>query len=83
MPEHSVADARNHLSRLIDRANAGETVVITRNGTPVVALTPLRPVPAAEDPADLAFLARHRVGRAPRRRDAGRLVGRMRDDEDR
>lgn len=40
MSEYSVADARNNLSRLIDRALSGETVVITRHGHPTVRLTP-------------------------------------------
>lgn len=34
----SVADAKMHLSELIDRASAGETVVITRRGKPVLEL---------------------------------------------
>jgi antitoxin (DNA-binding transcriptional repressor) of toxin-antitoxin stability system len=38
MAEYSVADAKNHLPKLIDRALAGEEVVITRRGKPVVAL---------------------------------------------
>jgi prevent-host-death family protein len=37
----SVYDARAGLSRLIDRALAGEEVVITRNGRPVVKLSPV------------------------------------------
>lgn len=39
MSEHSIAEARAHLSALIDRALAGETVVITRRGKPVATLT--------------------------------------------
>jgi prevent-host-death family protein len=38
MPTYSVADAKNHLPKLIDRALAGEEVVITRRGRPVVEL---------------------------------------------
>jgi prevent-host-death family protein len=37
----SVYDARAGLSRLIDRALAGEEVVITRKGKPVVKLSPV------------------------------------------
>lgn len=36
MPRYSVAEAKNTLPRLIDRALAGEEVVITRHGKPVV-----------------------------------------------
>jgi prevent-host-death family protein len=41
MSEHSVGEAKAHLSSLIDRAMAGETVVITRHGRPVVTLRPV------------------------------------------
>jgi prevent-host-death family protein len=42
-------DAKTHLSRLVERAEAGEDVVIQRNGTPVVRL-----VPIVEEPRSLA-----------------------------
>lgn len=40
MATYSVADAKNTLPKLIDRALAGEEVVITRRGKPVVELRP-------------------------------------------
>jgi prevent-host-death family protein len=40
----SVYAAKTHLSRLIDRANAGEEVVITRHGRPVARLVPAQAV---------------------------------------
>ncbi len=43
MPTFSVCEARTHLARLIARAEAGEDVVITRDGKPVVRLEPTRP----------------------------------------
>jgi prevent-host-death family protein len=47
MAEYSVADAKNHLPKLIDRALEGEEVIITRRGKPVVELRPAiaRPSP--------------------------------------
>ncbi len=33
-------EAKTHLSRLVDAALNGEEVVVARNGTPVVVLTP-------------------------------------------
>jgi prevent-host-death family protein len=47
MTEYSVADAKNHLPKLIDRALQGEEVIITRHGKPVVELKPAvaRPAP--------------------------------------
>src|SRR5271167_2463786 len=60
MTAFSVADAKNRLSSLIDKALAGEEVIITRRGKPVVELRP-----AARRNARPAG---HRVkfGRAPR-----------------
>jgi prevent-host-death family protein len=41
----SVYDAKTHLSRLLDAVEAGEEVVITRNGRPVARLVPAVPAP--------------------------------------
>ncbi|MGC2415292.1 MAG: type II toxin-antitoxin system prevent-host-death family antitoxin [Stellaceae bacterium] len=43
MTDYSVADAKNHLPKLIDRALQGEEVIITRRGKPVVELRPAAP----------------------------------------
>jgi prevent-host-death family protein len=43
---YSVADAKNRLPTLIDKALAGEEVIITRRGKPVVELRPASPQPA-------------------------------------
>ena len=40
MTEYSVADAKNKLPKLIDRALGGEEVVITRRGKPVAVIGP-------------------------------------------
>ena len=53
MPDIPLADAKAHLSSLVDRALHGESVRITRRGKPVVALTA---VTAAPRPIDLAAL---------------------------
>ena len=47
MTTYSVARAKNHLPKLIDRALEGEEVIITRRGKPVVELRPAaaRPKP--------------------------------------
>jgi prevent-host-death family protein len=37
-------DAKTQFSRLVDRAAAGETIVIAKAGTPVARLVPLEPV---------------------------------------
>jgi prevent-host-death family protein len=82
MSEHTVTEAERQLSNLIDRALAGEGVVITREGKPVVELKPVRqraakPVTAA----DMDWLAAHRVGNKLPKEDAATLVSRMRDED--
>lgn len=45
MSSYSVAEAKNTLPSLIDKAVAGEEVIITRHGKPVAELKPMaRPV---------------------------------------
>jgi prevent-host-death family protein len=78
---HSVAEAKNRLSELIDRALKGEEVVITRHGTEVAELRPLAPAPQSLTPEDVDWLAARRVGRMPEE-DAATLVRRLRDEED-
>lgn len=39
-------EAKTHLSRLVDRAAAGEEIIIAKNGSPVARLVPLAPVMA-------------------------------------
>lgn len=85
MTTHSIAEAKNQLSKLIDRALRGEAVVITRRGEPVVELKPVRPAPqpitGAIARADIEWLRARRVGRTPAKTDAGTLVSQMRDEE--
>ena len=81
MSLHSVAEAKNRLSELINRALKGEGIVITRHGRPVVEL---RPVPDQGRPvtkADLDWLRAHRMPRLSAEKDAGTLVSEMRDEE--
>jgi len=42
---HSIHAAKTQLSRLIERAEGGEEVIIARGSTPVARLTRLRPQP--------------------------------------
>jgi prevent-host-death family protein len=83
MSAFSVADARNRLSELIDRALKGEGVVITRRGRPIVQLKPIDEPARGVSAADLDWLAAHRVGRTEPNQDAGSLVERMRDESER
>lgn len=80
MSTHGVAEAKNQLSKLIDRALKGEGIVITRRGEPVVELKPVRPAPRPITEADIEWLRARRVGRKMPRTDAGTLVREMRDE---
>jgi antitoxin (DNA-binding transcriptional repressor) of toxin-antitoxin stability system len=83
MSTHTVADAQSHLPSLIERALAGESVVIERDVQPAVELRAVAkapPVSRAGTKADLAWLDAHRVGkRGPE--DSGTTTSRMRDED--
>jgi prevent-host-death family protein len=57
----NIHDAKTHFSRLVDRVEAGEEIVIARDGRPVARLVPLRPRMQAREPG----LWRGRVTLAP------------------
>jgi prevent-host-death family protein len=59
MSRFSVAEAKNGLPSLIDRATAGEEVVITRHGRPVAELRPVGPKPSGA-PSNYGLLKRQR-----------------------
>lgn len=46
----NIHEAKTHLSRLVERVEAGEEVVIARAGRPVARLIPYRPRRAARQP---------------------------------
>jgi prevent-host-death family protein len=81
MSAYSVAEAKNRLPELIDRALKGEDVVITRHGHSVVELKPVPAAPRTLTDADLDWLAKRRAGRGKSKQDAGAFVSRMRDEE--
>ena len=80
MADHSVAETKNKLSELIDRALDGEDVVITRHGQPVAKIMPLKPKPRRMTKKDWEWLDARRVGKMPKK-DAGVTVSRMRDED--
>ncbi len=82
MSTHSVAEAKNKLPELIDRALRGEGIVITRHGRPVAEL---RPIPEPGRPItqeDLEWLAARRVEQREPPIDSVTLVRQMRDGDD-
>jgi prevent-host-death family protein len=73
----SLADAKARLSELVDRAERGEDVCITRRGKPVVRLTRIeRP----KKPIDVAALRRLTDSMRISEESAGDFIRRMRDD---
>jgi prevent-host-death family protein len=67
MTEVGILEAKTHLSRLIERVEKGEEVVITRHGKPVARLQPMtsatKPFDATALEADIARLRAFRRGR--------------------
>jgi prevent-host-death family protein len=82
MSTHTVAETKNQLSKLIDRALKGEHIVVTRRGQPVVELKPVRPPPRPITEADIEWLRARRVGRKMPKVDAVTLIRQMRDEEE-
>jgi len=44
----NIHQAKTHLSRLVDRAAAGEVIIIAKAGKPMAKLVPLGPAPLRE-----------------------------------
>jgi prevent-host-death family protein len=74
----SVAQAKAHLSEILDRVEAGETVTITRRGRPVARVSG---IVAPKKPIDFEALRRFRESIPPLRKSAGDLIREMRDEE--
>ncbi|MGL4441566.1 MAG: type II toxin-antitoxin system Phd/YefM family antitoxin [Bosea sp. (in: a-proteobacteria)] len=82
MSHHSVVEAKNQLSALIERALKGERVVITRHGQPIVEINPVRAPavrPTGKDAVE--WLRKNRAVPALPDLDAVALVSQMRDKD--
>ncbi len=76
MSRYSVTEAKRRLSELLKRARAGEEVIITRRGAPIVKLAPV-----VGGPLDLEWLKAHCVTpKAGRDFDTAALIRQMRDE---
>jgi prevent-host-death family protein len=77
MDSVSLADAKARLSELVDRAESGEDVCITRRGKPVVRLTRIeRP----KKPIDVETLRKLTASMPMQEESAADFIRRMRDD---
>jgi len=81
MSKHSVAEAKNQLSKLIDRALKGEEVTITCHSQPVVELKPVTRTPRPLTRADVEWVIARRPRTEIPAEDAGTFVSRMRDED--
>jgi prevent-host-death family protein len=78
MDTMSLPDAKAHLSELIDRVQAGDSIVITRRGKPVALLTA---VTRPRKRSDAALLQSLTETMPPPPQDAASLVRSMRDGD--
>jgi prevent-host-death family protein len=72
MDDHTfnIAEAKMHLSRLVERVERGEQITIARNGKPVARVSPILASPSdivARIDAVRAQIARHNSGQTVRR----------------
>lgn len=74
----NLADAKARLSELVERAEAGETVRITRRGKAVAEITSIN---KPRRPIDLAALRALTESMPPQRQSAHDFVRKMRDQE--
>ena len=65
MAAYSVAEAKNTLPRLLDKAIGGEKVIITRHGKPVAEIRSLPTLTAEDRKARLLEIASRRLARPP------------------
>ncbi|KQX25906.1 MULTISPECIES: type II toxin-antitoxin system Phd/YefM family antitoxin [unclassified Sphingomonas] len=78
MDRINLADAKAHLSQLVDRVEAGDSIDITRRGKPVARLTA---VSTPRKPIDAALLRSLTAAMPLQSQDAADLVRSMRDGD--
>ena len=78
MNSYSLADAKARLSELITRAEAGETVEITRRGKPVAKIVPTE---KKLTPIDWEALGRFTDSQPMQKEGAGEFIRQMRDTD--
>lgn len=81
MQSLSLAEAKSHLSAVVDRVEAGEEVVITRRGRPVARIVPERELNADEAQRWVDEVRAFLRDQPVREASAVETVRRMRDDE--
>ena len=74
----TVAEAKAHLSELVERAAKGETVCVTRRGKPIAKIAPLA---EPKKPVDVALLREITKGMPGQPEPASDFIRRLRDAE--
>jgi prevent-host-death family protein len=77
MKSVALAEAKAHLSALIDAVEAGESISITRHGKPVAQLIAAEKPPK---PLDIAKLRAHLATMPMQEEDGGEFMRRIRDE---
>lgn len=80
MTAYSVAEAKNTLPRLLDKAIEGEKVIITRHGKPVAEIRSLPTLTLEERKARLLEIANRRLSRPPLGMTSVELINGMYDE---
>jgi antitoxin (DNA-binding transcriptional repressor) of toxin-antitoxin stability system len=73
----SVAEAKAHLSELLDAVEQGEELEITRRGKPIAKVTRL---PSPPKPLDIEAIRRHLAGLPCQVEDSETAIRRLRDE---
>ena len=81
MGTYSVAQAKNNLSKLIDEAQAGEPVTITRHGKPAARITPVQVAPRRMTNEDIDRLEAQRNSLPKMSVSGVELLRQMRDED--
>lgn len=80
MAAYSVAEAKNSLPRLLDRAIEGEKVIITRHGKPVAEIRSLPSLTPEQRKARLLEIANRRLSQPPLGMTTVELINGMYDE---
>ena len=80
MATYGVAEAKNNFTHLLDRAESGEQLTITRHGKPVAELRSLPALTPEQRKARMLEIAERRLSRPPLGMTSVELINSMYDE---
>lgn len=80
MGAYSIAQAKAHLSALVEQVERGEAVTVTKRGKPVARIVPIAE-PQPKKKVDLDRLRAFRAAQKPSVMTAAAMIRRMRDED--